>query len=125
MLLRTVVRALLAGAVLCGVGCNTPQIPLPPPCFECLSSQVVDRTAGLVSLQGRSTPDMGGATVQVLNRRTGHGVIAPAQADGSFATRSFEAREGDSLVVDYTLGGEPSGPLCVLLAYDGPLRRCP
>lgn len=108
------------------LGCNTPQIPLPPPVIEDLSFTLVDESQHLGRLagSGENTPHMAGATVRAINLRDGYGVMAPAAADGSFETRPFELRHDDDVQLDYSLAGELSDPLCLTVHYDGPPSPC-
>jgi hypothetical protein len=114
-------------AVLGAGGCNTPQIPLPPPVVEDMSFQLTDRASetGRLRGNGENTPQMAGATVRVINLRDDYGVLAPAGDDGSFETRPFVVRDGDDLRVDYSFDEERSDSVCVTVGYDEPVRACP
>ncbi len=81
-------------------GCITPSIPIPPPDPEQMTFDVqVDAGSARFSY---SPGPYEGATVYVLNRATGTGVIDTARADGSVGpTSPFPARLGDSIVVSF------------------------
>lgn len=118
--------SLVVAALAALSGCNTPQIPLPPPVIEDISFALVDAEAklGRVSGSGKGTPQMANSTVRVINLRDGYGVIAPASADGSFETRLILVLERDDLQIDYSFESEQSDSLCVTVSHDGPLSRC-
>jgi hypothetical protein len=128
MVNRTLSAVLALAGFLAAVGCNTPQIPLPPPDTGDMRFELTDavQQLGTLSGSGASTPEMAGATVRVLNVRDGFGVLAPARDDGSFATRPFEIHDGDQLHVDYELAEELSETVCVRVIYGSEaLSVCP
>ncbi|MCB9557575.1 MAG: hypothetical protein H6707_15815 [Deltaproteobacteria bacterium] len=119
-------RKILCGALMtlgfaALVGCNTPQIPLPPPLIDAIRLSVVDATQHLVVIEGKADTVTGRAIVRVRNQSTGFGVFAPANSDGSFVTGPLVAADGARLLIDYELDAEPSEVLCVVANYTSEL----
>jgi hypothetical protein len=100
-------------------GCNTPQIPLPPPEVEVLEVALVDREAETIRLSGAPNFRTRKAQVEVINLETGFGVIAPAGDDGAFVTQPLSAAEGHHLSVSYSRGEDFSDALCIVVSYAG------
>lgn len=94
--------------------CVTPSVPIPPPEAQKISFDV-DLEAGAARFQYAPHPDFSLATVYVLNRTQGVGVISTAQVDGSVApTEPFAAALDDEVVVSFEKEGE-IGSICVRL----------
>jgi hypothetical protein len=96
-LLRCLPVALLVWAL---AGCITPSIPIPPPDPEQMTFDIQVETGSARFSYSPGPYD--GATVYVLNRATGTGVIDKAREDGSVGpTLPFPARVGDSVIVSF------------------------
>jgi hypothetical protein len=119
-------RGLLAAALVVGLAaCVTPSVPIPPPEAQKISFEV-DIGAGAARFQYAPHPDFALATVYVLNRTQGVGVITTAQVDGSVApTEPFAAALDDEVVVSFEKEGA-IGSICVRLqpGQSGPALQC-
>ena len=108
------------------VGCNTPQIPLPPPVIDDLAMRLVDSQRSWIQLESRPSLTTRSASVRVINSRSGNGVIASADENGAFVTPPLPALESDQLSIDYERGSETSQVLCVVVSLaNGSLSLCP
>ncbi len=89
-------------AVLVG-GCITPSIPIPPPDPELMDFMVTGGTTGTTaSFSYPADQNYINATVFILNRNTGLGIIDEARTDGSVGpTPAFGATLGDQVVVTF------------------------
>jgi hypothetical protein len=132
---RRLITRCLAGTALGGLllflgACNTPFIPIPPPgdpSFRPIAT--VDAMGGQHTVwetSGGANAPMAGAEVYVFNRALGEGVIARANADGSYVTAPLEGRLGDPIELTYeTPKGERSIAICRVL-QEGPAHgACP
>lgn len=120
-------------ALILVAGCNTPQIPLPPPLIDMLTLGVVDDTQRIVHVEGpaRSVPGHAGVFIYAQRPPDGswkgvHGVIVAADADGSFVTDPFSATEGQPFTYRYRVDDHESRPACFLVSYanGGEVRGC-
>jgi hypothetical protein len=106
------------------LGCNTPTIPIPPlhaPDFSSpASGQWVARGAG-----DGLAPE--GSEVFIIDRATGAGVAARADATGGYTTPPFPGMTGDTVELLYREPtGELSPSICVTLAAGTPTAfDCP
>src|SRR5215212_10063657 len=94
-------RALALAAVV--LACNTPFIPLPPPADPTFTPVMVsDGMGGTRTMwETRGAGVMAGARVSVFSIDGGTGVIARAQADGTYVTNPLDGRVGDRIQLHY------------------------
>lgn len=122
---RTVVSGLsIAVALALVTGCVTPSIPIPPPDGDKMTF-VFDAGTGEATFSYTASANFGGATVYVLDRATGKGVIDTARNDGSVGpTPPFAATAGDQVDITFQLGDQAAS-LCVLIREGTPSSFCP
>lgn len=104
------------------VGCNTPQIPLPPPQVETFPV-TVDANNEQISFSG--TVPLTGGQFFIIDRETGNGIIRPIDASGYFETGLFPARDGQLFDMRYTDGHDSSDVACVQVLYLHPDTNAP
>ena len=124
-------RCILLVAVILGVsGCVTPVIPLPPPCPECMSLDVVDQQQSLITISG-TDPALHDVLIFLFNQRTGDGVITRTSPMGEYASEPFEAIVGDRLDAwaSRWTGDVSSSSICLTVVGDtqpeGLKQECP
>lgn len=123
------IRCILLVALIFGIsGCVTPVIPLPPPCPDCMSLNVVDQQQSLISISGID-PALPDALIFVFNQRTGDGVITRTSPMGEYASEPFEAIVGDRLDTWATRWTEdlPSSSICLVVVGEAQpegLKEC-
>ena len=116
---RILKLATLLGALTVVFACNAPFIPVPPPGAS-FTSQLVDDGAGgqktVWVTRGLPSENAAFATYFVKNQRTGGGIIATAEADGTFTGMPMDGVENDNVLVSYrTPEGDYSDSICLLL----------
>ena len=115
--------------VVLATGCNTPQIPLPPPDIEAIDLDLVGDPADetiVLSNEGDALPGAVAGGKVYISLDDGHGVIAPIEADLGFTTQPFVAADGSRIEISYTDGVEESQSSCAVIRYQsGGLGRCP
>lgn len=124
---RRIIHAALLAALVAASGCVVPSVPLPPPDPESITF-ALDTTSGQATYAAGPNPYWGGATVSILNKRIGKGVITTANGDGSVdPSPPFDAADGDPIVIHYELPLEDQATAFCLILHDGPssgLYRC-
>jgi hypothetical protein len=118
---RVAQLALLLIAVALGAfACNTPTIPIPPlsaPSFHQL-------TEGNWTASGGSAA--AGSEVIVIDRQSGDGVVARADAAGNYMTAPFPGRAGDTVELYYRTPENVAPSICARLGEGAQTAaRCP
>ncbi len=120
---RPRIRSRLAAALSAGIcllalaRCNTPFIPIPPPSdprFTPLTvADPVNGTKTVWETRSEASDQQKLATIFIYNLNVGAGVIARAQADGSYVANPIEGKRGDHIQIYYeTPAGQPSLVIC-------------
>jgi hypothetical protein len=116
---RLVRLATLLGAFTLIWACNAPFIPVPPPGANFTTMLVTDsagtqRTVWIT--HGLPSGDAAFAQFFVYNERLGSGVIATANANGTFTGMPMEGAMDDRILINYQPpGGDYSDSICLLL----------
>lgn len=134
MSLRVLAAALLA-ALLAALGsCVTPSVPVPPPSPEAMSfaleevscapgpddpeCDATSSTRSVATFSAIAISGWQGAWVVIRNQRNGRGVVGLAEADGSVAGLTFDAQDGDDVLIGYESVDGITAGLC-LTVHDG------
>ncbi len=127
-------RWLRVGTLLAAAGglwsCVAPILTVPPPgAVTFTPATVVDSSTGVQktvwTTQGGPQEQAALAEFYVFNRRLSSGVIATAQADGSFTAPPMDGAEQDPIVIYYrTPGGDYSDSICRLLSSAAVPESC-
>jgi hypothetical protein len=110
--------------------CNAPFIPVQPPGEASFKSEVfTDGEGAQHTLWTASGPANGNAALArffVFDVDRNAGVIAGANADGSYLAPPFEGMSGDHVHIFFeTQQGERSPTACLLLSTGSQAPRCP
>jgi hypothetical protein len=126
--------ATLLGAFTLIWACNAPFIPVPPPGASFTSMLVTDgggtqRTVWIT--HGLPSSQAAFARFFVYNERLSSGIIATANADGTFTGMPMDGAMDDRILINYQPpGGDYSESICLLLtesvvAPGGSAPSCP
>jgi hypothetical protein len=114
--------------------CNAPFIPVPPPGANFTTMLVTDSNGAQKTVwitNGLPASQAAFAHFFVYNERLGSGIIATANADGTFTGMPMDGDMGDRILINYqALGGDYSDSVCLLLTEDtvapgGSAPSCP
>jgi hypothetical protein len=115
------VRLSLSAAVLWATvltwACASPFIPIPPPGDPTFEPVGDASTTMSWRVNGAPAEALANSRVSIFNQSRGKGVLVQAQADGSYATASLDAKLGDFIEIFYEPPGqtERSASICRVL----------